>query len=141
MPVDTSKALDLRLNHNLTYEEIGAIEGVTKQAIHAALKGLLPAEDEVDSFKQYRADILAAAQVKMLKAWNDLTPDEQKDLVRRRGMVDYGILQDKEFQARGIQDNTSRPMIQINVTGNASVAVDNPVDNNNPNQIIDIQSP
>ncbi len=128
MSTDVSAALDLRLNHGLTYEEIGKIQGVSKQTIHAALKPLLPEPDEVASFLEYRADILATAQIKMLKTWNGMTPEEQKELVQKRGMVDYGILHDKEFQARGLSDNNTRPMIVIQVKGDAQIAVDNPVD-------------
>ena len=131
MPTDVSAALDLRLNHGLTYEEIGKIQGVAKQTIHAALKPLLPNTDETESFLEHRADILATAQIKMLKAWNDMTPGEQKELVKRRGMVDYGILQDKEFQARGLSDSNTKPMVVIQIKGDVQSVqcqtVDNPV--------------
>lgn len=133
MPVDPASALDLRLNHNLTFAEIGKIQGVSKQAIHQQLSKLLPDVSEVDSFQEYRADILAASQINLLKALNSLDPAEQKELVKRRGMVDYGILQDKEYQARGLSDVNTRPLIQINIGVK-------PVDNSDDNKVIDVQS-
>jgi predicted DNA-binding protein YlxM (UPF0122 family) len=127
--LDTAKALDLKVNHNLSYGEIAAIAGVTRQAIHARLKPLLPQEDEIESFKEYRADILSAAQIKLLRSMNSLDDDETKALVQKRGMVDYGILHDKEMQARGLSDSGSKPMVVIQIKGdNAHVTVDRPVD-------------
>jgi predicted DNA-binding protein YlxM (UPF0122 family) len=65
MPVDASAALDLKLNHHLSYSEIAAIQVVTKQAIHGRIKNLLPPA-ELDTYKNHRADILAGLQAKIL---------------------------------------------------------------------------
>jgi len=42
MPVDKATALKLKVDNNLSYEQIAAIQGVTRQAIHKAIKPLLP---------------------------------------------------------------------------------------------------
>jgi predicted DNA-binding protein YlxM (UPF0122 family) len=68
--VDTSKALSLRLENNLSYQQIADIQGVSKQAIHAALKELLPTE-ETNVYKNQRADILANLQTKIIKSIDD----------------------------------------------------------------------
>jgi predicted DNA-binding protein YlxM (UPF0122 family) len=94
--VDKSKALKLRLENNLTYQEIADIQGVTKQAIQSALSKLIPQKDSIEPFKKHRSDIFANTQMKMLNAYHNLTDDEQKELVKRRGLVDMGIIYDKE---------------------------------------------
>ncbi len=70
MPVDVSSALDLRLNHHLSYAEIAAIQEVSPQAIHQKIKNLLPPA-ELDTYKNHRADILAGIQARLLRAVDD----------------------------------------------------------------------
>lgn len=112
--VDKSKALALRLNNKLTYQQIADIQGVTKQAIHTAISELMPKE-ETKTYLENRADILANVQIKQLEAFNSLTPDEQKELIKRRGLVDYGIVYDKEVIARGgTLGRDTMPLVTIN---------------------------
>jgi len=101
MAVDISSALDLKLNHNLSYKQIGQIQGVSAQAIHQRIKDLLPT-DSTELYKKHRSDIIANTQLKVIEAFNSLDEDETKDLVKRRGMVDFGILYDKERIERGL---------------------------------------
>lgn len=68
--VDVSSALDLRLNHHLSYSEIAAIQGVTPQAIHGRIKNLLP-PPELKTFMDHRGDILAGLQAKLLSNLDD----------------------------------------------------------------------
>jgi predicted DNA-binding protein YlxM (UPF0122 family) len=63
--VDLKKALDLKLNHNLSYNEIAEAQGVSKQAIQQRLKPLLPTK-ATEEYKANRPDILAEAQLKLL---------------------------------------------------------------------------
>jgi hypothetical protein len=95
--VDTSQAIDLKLNHGLTYEQIAAIQGTSKQNIHRKIKHLLPTK-ETDEYKNNRADILAHTQLRLIKA---LTDDKIKKMQPRDIIVSYGILYDKERLERG----------------------------------------
>ena len=65
MPVDVSQALDLRVNHKLPYSQIADIQGTSKQAVHRAIKDLLPPAD-IKVFQDNRADILSGLQAKLL---------------------------------------------------------------------------
>ena len=93
--VDKRKALDLRLNHGLSTGEIAKMQGVSRQAICSALQGLISNKDEFERLRKSMPDVLSGTALTMLERYNSLTAEEQKDLVRRRGMVDFGILYDK----------------------------------------------
>jgi hypothetical protein len=120
MPVDIEQAIDLRTNHNLSYEKIGQIQGVSPQAIHQALQRYGIDSGTLDTFKKNRADLLAGLQAKIYKAIDD---DSIKKMIERRGLTDMGILYDKERIERGLSDGASKPMImvQINTPGGAEV--------------------
>jgi predicted DNA-binding protein YlxM (UPF0122 family) len=94
---DKSRRLKLKLENGLSYSEIAAIEGVSPQAIHSSIKDLLPTE-ETKTFQEHRADILAEIQRKLITCIDDKLA---KSLVERRGLVDFGILFDKERLERG----------------------------------------
>ena len=95
--IDKSRRLKLKTENKLTYKEIADLEGVTPQAIHSSIKDLLPNSD-TELYKQSRADILSEVQRKILTNLDDATI---KSLVERRGLVDFGILYDKERLERG----------------------------------------
>ena len=99
-PAPLAKIIELR-NKKLTYTEIGQIVGCSKQRIHQRLKPFLSSIDSLDSIKANRADTLTVLTNGMVEAYLNLTEDEQKELIKRRGMVDYGILYDKERLERG----------------------------------------
>ena len=94
---DTSVALDLRMNHKLTYEEIGKILGKKKQTIHSQIKHLIPTV-QTDDFKNNRADILAHTQLRLLQ---NLTPTKLNKASAKDTCVSFGILYDKERLERG----------------------------------------
>ena len=96
--VNIDQALDLRLNHGLSYEHIGKIQGTSKTGIYRALAKLMPSQ-ETEIFKQNRADILANIQLKALSAVTEpkLKKASAKDLV-----ISAGILYDKERLERGL---------------------------------------
>ena len=96
--VDRSAALKLKVTNGLTYEEIAAIQGVSKQAVHKALQGLLPTED-TDIYRSKRGDILAEMQRKILDSID--YHDIKKSPLGSR-IVSAGILYDKERLERGL---------------------------------------
>ena len=96
--VDRSAALKLRIDNGLTYEQIAAIQGTSKQAVHKALRGLLPTED-TDIYRSKRGDILAEMQRKILDSID--YHDIKKSPLGSR-IVSAGILYDKERLERGL---------------------------------------
>ena len=96
--VDTAQAINLRLNHNLSYNRIAKIQGVTTQAVHQRLKQFLPTE-ETELFKKNRADILATAQLKII---TQIDQPKLKKAGLRDLVVSAGILYDKERLERGL---------------------------------------
>ena len=110
--VDKSKALKLRLENKLTYQEIADTMQVTKQAVHTALHKLIPIKTEVDEFRNNHADILTSVQAKMLLAYDSLDYDEQKEMVKRRGLVDMGIAFDKMRVLQGMSTDNIAVTVQ-----------------------------
>lgn len=97
-PVDVSQALDLRLNHRLTYAEIAKVQGVTPQNVHKKIKHLIPSALTQDYIAN-RGDILANAQLRLLAS--GLTDAKLKKVSPRDAVVSVGILYDKERLERG----------------------------------------
>ena len=95
MPVDVSRALELKQKHGLTFAEIGKQFNVSKQRVHQLLKPLIPDKDLADQLRANMNDIIAFVQFKGLNAYLSLTDEEQKDMIKRRGLVDMGIAYDK----------------------------------------------
>jgi hypothetical protein len=110
--IDVSRAITDVVERNLTYEEAGKLQGTSKQAIHYAIKDLLPPK-EIATFKDKRADILAYTQYKDLAIYLALDPDERKSLILKRGLVDLGISYDKERIERG-HSSEGKPLVIIN---------------------------
>ena len=96
--VDKSKALSLKLNNNLSYRQIAEIQGVTPQAIHSAIKDLLPTP-ETKTYKEHRADILANIQYKLL---SQLDHDRLKKMPAASAVLAACQLYDKERLERGM---------------------------------------
>ena len=148
MPVDITQAIDLKYNRHLSYDQIAAIQGVTRQAVHQRIKNLLPIP-ETQVFIDHRADIFAHKEMELL---SDLTPAKVQKMGGRDLIVGAAILYDKERLERGkateIIDyiGTSKKLQAIQAQlvalqkrreaidlelGEAGVyAVDNPVNNN-----------
>ncbi|MBE3143197.1 MAG: hypothetical protein IMZ61_04635 [Planctomycetes bacterium] len=100
--VDVNAAIDLKVNHGLSLSQIGAIQGVSKQAVHQAIKAILPEKEYIEPFKANRADILAHIQAKAAVTYLSLDEADQKKLLMRRGLVDMGIAYDKERLERDL---------------------------------------
>ena len=94
--VDKKKAIQLKMEKNLSYGQIAAIQGVSRQAIHQQIQKFIPDTQIITAFKNNRADILAHAQLKAIESYLSLDIEQHKSLVERRGLVDFGILFDKE---------------------------------------------
>ena len=73
--VDVSVALKLRLVNKLTYSEIADKMGCCKQTVHAAIKrfeqiiGNQP--EELDAYRQRKAELLEAAELQLLEKITD----------------------------------------------------------------------
>ena len=89
---DIEKALSLKIDHGLSYGDIGKYFGVSKQLIHYHLKGLIPDTSNVKAYRKYRGDILDSKQESLLKA---LTEDDIKEASAYQKVSMFGILYDK----------------------------------------------
>ena len=93
-PYPLAKIIELR-NKGNTLQEIADIAGVTRQTIFGRIQPYTHHISNLDAIKGQRADLLSLITNNMLEVYLSLTPAEQKSLVMKRGMVDYGILYDK----------------------------------------------
>jgi hypothetical protein len=104
---------------------IGSIDHST---VSRRLKHLTPRKT-TEIYKFYKADILSEMQRKIISS---CTGGEIKKMATRDKFMAFGILHDKEMQARGLSDSATRPLVVIQVKGDhAQIAVDkvdNPVD-------------
>lgn len=95
--IDVSTALDQRVNNRLSYEQIAKLQGVTKQAIHKRLKGLLP-DEAAEVYREKRADIFSKMQLDCLSA---VDGPKRKAASALQLVTCAGILYDKERLERG----------------------------------------
>jgi len=93
--------LTLTTSTSATPPQIADQINVSNQCVHDTLKRYGIDANTTETFKNHRADILAAAQARDLKLYQELDDDERKRLISKRGMVDFGILYDKERLERG----------------------------------------
>jgi len=98
MPVNVETALDLKLNHGLSYPQIAALQGVTAPAIYKRIKHLLP-DESTKIYQNNRADVLSHLQLKLLSEVKD---SKLKKINIRDAIVSAGILYDKERLERGL---------------------------------------
>ena len=95
--IDVNKALDLKYNHHLSYKEIGKIQGVSAQAVHAKIRHLLPTPD-TQYYQDNRADILSNIQLKLLR---QLDSSRLKRMPAGSAVLAACQLYDKERLERG----------------------------------------
>jgi len=99
-PKDKAKqqaALALTAGHGLSQAQAAKLLGVTRSAISQRLRGAVdPAI--IKEWKEKKADYLEAIQAAFIMS---LTPRQIKDMLRRRGLVDFGIIFDKARIQRG----------------------------------------
>lgn len=122
----TQTILTLATTTPATPMEIADTVNTSRQMVHQVMEryGIIP--NNTESWKSHRADLLAALQEKIYGAVDE---DAIKKMIMSRGMTDLGILYDKERIERGLSDNDTRPLVVIQVKGQATVNVDKPVDN------------
>ena len=97
--LDLSRAIQLRTENNLTYQEIADLLGVSKQCVFQGLKRVgITGERDTKSFIERRADILAATQQRVLEHITD--ERLKKASVSELNML-FGTLYDKERLERG----------------------------------------
>lgn len=97
MSIDTEAAIKLKLDNKLSYQQIAAIQGVSKQAIHQKIKDLLPT-DTSRTYQEHRADILASLQAKLIQSIDD---EKLKKLPAGSAILALCQLYDKERLERG----------------------------------------
>ena len=78
--IDLTEAFKLRYKHCLSYQQIADRFGVTKQAVHQRLSkisNLLPQADEIEAYRQNKAQMLTALEYKVYNKMLD--EDKLKD--------------------------------------------------------------
>ena len=100
--LDRKQAIILKTQNGLSYEQIGALQGISKQAVHEAIhkdiKAFIADQEVTKSYKEHRADILAGLQVKTL---TNLDDTRLKAASALQLVTATGILYDKERLERG----------------------------------------
>jgi transposase len=101
--IDVAKALKLRVQGN-TYEEIAAVFGVTKSAVHQALNKLEHLLDgvqqgEVTAYSEERRNILSIAEARLLRSMLDEDAIQKAPLASRT--MAFGVLYDKRRLEEG----------------------------------------
>lgn len=92
-----ARAKQLIERHGLTPGEAARVAGVPKSSIYVQLRGLTDPE-AAKAWRDRKADILDDVARQFIQT---LTPSLIKDLIRRRGLVDFGIVFDKAQLAAG----------------------------------------
>ena len=107
--LDRASALKLRTVNNLSLDQIAKLQGVSRQSVKTALDQMTPPQELIESYQKNLSGIIKYAEIKQLGAYHALTPAEQKDMILRRGMVDFGILYDKHR----LEDGKSTEIIDV----------------------------
>ena len=109
--VNVAAALDLQLNHGLSYAQMAPILGVTPAAIHKRIKHLLP-DENTQYYQDHRANILSRVQLELL---SQVDARRLKKVNIRDAVISAGILYDKERLERG-QSTANADMRILSVT-------------------------
>jgi len=108
--IDLEKAIELRLK-GVALEDIGVRFGVSRQAVHKALKPYLDGDDiDLETWKQRRADILAHKQAVTLSKLNPA--DIEKASPRDKAVI-FGVLYDKERLERNQSTSNVSVLFEI----------------------------
>ena len=91
-------ALKLKVENKLSYAEIGATLGVSKQSVHQVIAPLLKDIEAAEEYKTKRADILANKQRILLTALDEA---KIQNMSGRDLAIAAGVLFDKERLERG----------------------------------------
>ena len=126
---DRQAAIKAVIDNNLSYRQAETLTGVSKSKIHELIQEV-KANPDLQLFKNNKAEVFEAVQAKLINLADDET---LKKMLERRGFTDTAILEDKIRLIRGQATSISAVDIRQLI---ASVSVDNPVDNNEPNDIV-----
>lgn len=111
--VDIAKALTLRLERGLTYQQIATLQGVTDSAIHAALKPLLKLLEHPTAVEGYRgkeASLLDGARMRVLSHMMDdeklaKCPPNHLAYTHRQLFDEARLLRDQSTSNVGVRAN------------------------------------
>ena len=115
-----------------TPPQIASAVKTSRQRVHQVLEQYGLEANTLETFKECRADLLALAQSKDLETYLTLDPEARKKLIERRGLVDLGILYDKERLERGGTPDESRPLVLVVRGDNARIQVNQAAGSRNP---------
>jgi len=110
-PSKTPTIISLATTTHATPPEIAGAVKVSRQSVYEVLRRYKIKPNTLESYKTHRADLLMAAQEKDLKEYLSLTSEERKKHVQKRGLVDMGILYDKERLERDLSTQNIKPMV------------------------------
>lgn len=100
--IDLAKALDMRFRKRMTYNEIGRVMGVSKQAVHERLARytkLIGDPEDIQAHDDHVDRILTGAMSKIINAVVDEKKIERCSTYQLA--ASYGILFDKQRLVRG----------------------------------------
>lgn len=127
--LDRKQAIILKTQNGLSYEQIAAINGISKQAVHEAIhkdvKAIMADQEVTRYYKEHRADVLAGLQVKAL---SNLDETRLKAASALQLVTATGILYDKERLERGQTSANIGVILQDVAAIRALESVNNPVD-------------
>ena len=118
---DTLKLWEMR-QRGMTYEEIGRLVGRSKVTILQRLQrmiDILPDAEEVATFREHRADVLSAVQLKLLA--EVVKPDKLQTMSPYQCMGMFGIAFDKERLERG-QSSSNLEILTRMLEGSQPIA-------------------
>jgi predicted DNA-binding protein YlxM (UPF0122 family) len=111
---DIGKALALRLNNMLSYEEIAKQLDVSKQAIHQRLKPFLKALEDpqaIQAFERHEPHLISAAK---LKLFTQIVDD---DTLQKASLNNLGYVYDKlNYVKRLEEDKSTANVLYADVT-------------------------
>ena len=127
--VDKNRVKQLAETQQLTQQEIAQVVGCGQASVSRTIAELRN-DSELAEFRENKADVFESLQKEIIKA---VDTDAIKTMISKRGLTDAAILEDKIRLIRGQATSISAVDIRQLI---ASVSVDNPVDNNEPNDIV-----
>lgn len=123
--IPISKIIELR-NKHLTFKEIGKIVGCSKQNVVERLQPYRQEIENLQSYKENRADVLAVVNSKIL---NSLSDEDIKNASAYQKVGMFGILYDKERLERGQATGiTEHRDIQANIKDLMTIAKERGLD-------------
>lgn len=97
---DVQRAIKLRLQ-GLSYQEIGDLLGVTKQAIHYRLHKQFGNDESIEEFRAFKNNKDSYLEWIQHRIAASIDDDDIKTMKNKRGLTDLAILEDKIRLIRG----------------------------------------